>query len=109
MPKCSGPTCWTRGWKVPRGLCRTSVRRDRERRQVVVADMGTHLQKEIGRIPILLDGGPECVFFLEKQHMAHRKSCATYYGGSNAEKRRGIEHLECCRTNAVGHTRGQAR
>src|SRR5581483_167074 len=20
MPKCSGPTCWTRGWSTPRGL-----------------------------------------------------------------------------------------
>jgi hypothetical protein len=35
MPKCSGPTCWTRGWSTPRGLATLSLGRRRAGRRRV--------------------------------------------------------------------------
>src|SRR5438094_9673915 len=68
MPKCSGPTCWTRGWKVPLGLCRTAEWRARGRRRVWALDMGTTLQREKLGSPILPTGSPDGLF-LSKTNM----------------------------------------
>ena len=41
MPKCSGPTFWTRGWKAPRGLWTASGRWLRGRLRVREVDIET--------------------------------------------------------------------
>src|SRR5712691_8247340 len=52
MPKCSGPTCWTRGCRTPPGLATVAeARRAAGRLRERVVDMGPASGKGIGLIP----------------------------------------------------------
>src|SRR5713226_2409502 len=58
MPKCSGPTFWTRGWMTPLGFCRTSWGRDRDRLRLRVVTIAMP-PKRVRNNPILKHGSPE--------------------------------------------------
>src|SRR5437667_12624519 len=67
MPKCSGPTCWTRGWSTPRGLP-TDVgtrRREGRLRERVVA-MRRASKKPDRAHPIFAAGASEEEVFKTK-------------------------------------------
>src|SRR5947209_3070184 len=66
MPKCSGPTCWTRGWLTPCGFCRKCGEWERERLRVRVTAIGTTSKKGDKGSPILFAGSPEGYSFSRK-------------------------------------------
>src|SRR5947209_1209152 len=68
MPKCSGPTFWTRGWKVPRGFWTASGGRARGRRRVRELDIGTASGEGVGHTPILSEGSPNAISLSRNQH-----------------------------------------
>src|SRR5213593_2468701 len=46
MPKCSGPTAWTRGTSWPLGFCKTNALRGLDERALRGRDMGSSFQEE---------------------------------------------------------------
>src|SRR5260370_1501092 len=73
MPKCSGPTCWTRGWSTPRGLLRVGAGRREERRLRVrmVAMRPTSGNRERAH-PIVAADHPEGLFLQKNRHTRGR-------------------------------------
>src|SRR5687767_14791110 len=72
MPKCSGPTSWTRSWMTPRGFCKTSDRRVRPRLRVRVAAIGYLHERGRGTLPDSLrrhSGRGQVMFLFLRPHI----------------------------------------
>src|SRR5207302_7654405 len=67
MPKCSGPTRWTRGWITPRDFWMNTLRCGWRRFRERVVDMRatSEVRDHTSRF---LDGGPKCSYLLTKLH-----------------------------------------
>src|ERR1700674_1588961 len=87
MPKCSGPTCWTRGTSCPLGFCRTKALRVLPGRAVRGRGMLRFFREEewytlhpkgkaAGRIENCFSANPHTTAFAPKEFRARLESAS---------------------------------